>query len=620
MRNFGKIFSDNVSSYSKRRSLIKGHAIRGWGARITILYAMLLVFFCLLFIRLFHLTIIRGSENRNLSENNRVKTVVIHAPRGIFYDRSGAALSENVAAIRVTGPCKENTACPTRLIAQSQWNKNQLLDSVYLEKDFIREYTYPYETAHLLGFLGEISEAEIKNPLYTYQDYLISDRMGRVGLEAVLEKELRGIDGKELIEIDSQNNRIRTLGKVDAIAGHDITLSIDINLQKKAFEALGEASGAVVVSKPNTGEILAFVSTPSFDPNKLHSGISDNEYSQLFESSEKPLFNRALSGVYPPGSTFKIVSALAGLESKSISAATVFEDTGIIRIGEFSFSNWYFTQYGGTEGNVDIVKALARSNDIFFYRLGEATGIDEIAKWGKKLGVGTRTGIELFGEAEGVMPDREYQQKVRGTPWYLGDSYHIAIGQGDLQTTPLQVNRFTNVIASGGKLCNFTLFKITGKNTNEKNCTDLEIKPETIALVTEGMRRACYRGDDVPYQGTGYPFFDFSVMHERIDATGGSGEIRKIPVACKTGTAEFGDPEKTHAWFTAFAPLPADSSAGVSTKVEALAKAGMPNQSGEGVILGDPEIVVTVLVEKGGEGSSVAAPIAKQIMEEWFKR
>jgi penicillin-binding protein 2 len=470
-------------------------------------------------------------------------------------------------------------------------------DSVFLEKDFLRVYMYPYETAHLLGFLGEISDSEMNNVLYSYQGYLTADRLGRMGLEGYFERKLRGTDGKELIEVDAQSNKIRTLGKIDAVQGQNITLSLDADLQKTAYEALGEHAGAVVVSRARSGELLALVSTPSFDPNKLHAGLTTEDFNALFKAPDKPMFNRAVSGVYAPGSTFKIVTALAGLESGDITKNTIIEDTGILRVGEFSFSNWYYTQYGKTEGPVDILRAIARSNDIYFYKLGEEVGIDTIAHWGKLLGVGQKTGIELPNEAEGIMPDRAYQKKIRGTDWYLGDSYHIAIGQGDLLTTPLQVNRWTNVVASNGLLCSFSLLKSDGTT---KSCTQLSLKKETLPLIQEGMRRACSSGSDVGYQGTGWPLFDFSVTHEVISEGSGSAQIRKVPVGCKTGTSEFGDAQgKTHAWFTAYAPLP-------GTKA--------------GEIHGDPEIVVTVLLEKGGEGSTDAGPIAKKILEEWFKR
>ena len=630
MVKLGKAFSDNVVQFSKKRRQ-NGPKLTGWGARITLLYMLLIVGWFGLVVRLFHLTVVEGKENRELSEGNRVRTAIIHAPRGILRDRMGKPLVENVPGFRATGSCQKNLPCQTKFLTQSKWESlpPASKEDAFLERDFLRQYLYPLETAHVLGYLSEINADEIANPYYLYQDYLIGDRLGRMGLEATFEKKLRGVDGKELIEVDAENHRIRSLGKVDPLPGQDLTLALDLDLQRVAYQAMGESAGAVVVSKPKTGEILALVSTPAFNPNLIHQGLTTKDFQTLLESPEQPLFNRTVSGVYPPGSIFKLIVSTAGLESGKITKETQIEDIGILRIGEFSFANWYFTGYGKTEGQVDIFKAIARSNDIYFYNAGQLTGVETIAKWGKKFGLDQKTGIELPGEAEGVMPDPEWRKKVFGTDWYLGDTYHLAIGQGELQTTPLQVNLWTNAVASGGVLCEPTLLKVRSSQFRPKastngrwasgpdppladavrSCTDLKIKKETIETVTEGMRRACSKGDDVGYQGTGWPLFDFTVMRETLDDAGGKGEKRSVPVACKTGTAEFGDPDnKTHAWFTAFAPL----RQGFGGQA--------PNSENIATSTGEPEIVVTVLVEKGGEGSSVAGPIAKKILEEWFKR
>lgn len=603
MVKLGRAFPDSLSFYKKRVSGFSKQGLRGWGARITLLYALLLIFFFFLLIRLFHLTIIKGQENRVLSEANRIRSATMHAPRGILYDRRGVALVENIPAFRVTKLCANGEACGSKFMTEDEAKESNIdKQSIFLEKDFLRHYIYPNETAHVIGFLGEIIEEELNNILYNYQDYTSGDRLGRMGIEQVFEKKLRGIDGKELIEVDSHDNKIRTLGRLDAIGGQDLHLSLDVDLQKVAYEALGENKGAVVVSKPKTGEILVLVSTPSFDPNKIHTGISNTEFQKLVKNKEQPMFNRAISGVYPPGSTFKLIVSVAGLETGAITKDATIEDTGILILGNFSFANWYFTQYGKTEGLINMEKAIARSNDIYFYKLGERIGITKLSKWGKNFGLGSKTGIELNNEAEGLMPDPEYKKKVYHDDWYLGDSYHIAIGQGDILASPLQVNRWTNIIASGGKLCDFTLLK-QNVNSNEKNknCSDIGIKKDTVDVILEGMRRACSKGDDVGYPGTGYPLFDFTVTREMIVGNMGRSESNSVPIACKTGTAEFGDPnDKTHAWFTSFAPI--------------------PGQKGDNVISGDPEIVVTVLIEEGGEGSTVAAPIAKKIFEEWFKR
>ena len=232
-------------------------------------------------------------------------------------------------------------------------------------------------------------------------------------------------------------------------------------------------------------------------------------------------------------------------------------------------------------------------------------GVNTIAEWGSKMGIGHKTGINLSGEAEGIMPDPVWRKKVRNEQWYLGDTYHLAIGQGELAVTPLQVNLWTNIIANGGVLCTPTLLKVQSSELKTPNCKDLGIKKETTDLIREGMRRACSSGEDAGYQGTGWPLFNFTALKETLSESGGVGTKRAIPIACKTGTAEFGDPQnQTHAWFTAFAPI-----------------TDQPKEiNGVPTITGEPEIVVTVLVEKGGEGSGVAAPIAKKILEEGFKR
>lgn len=603
---FGKAFSDSVE-FSNKRPPSSIRQFRGWGARATLLYILLIGSFGLLAVRLFHLTIVRGQENRELSNENRIRTAIIHAPRGNLFDRRGVALTHNMPAFRVTKPCRENEACPTKFMTVAELEKSDISrQSVFLERDNLRDYLFPYEMGHVVGFLGEITAEELQNPYYAYQGYLGGDRLGRMGLEAELEKNLRGTDGRELIEMNAQHDKIRTLGKIDPVPGADITLSLDADLQKTAYEAMGENPGAIVVSRPKTGEILALVSTPGYDANMLNRGISGAEYQELVERDDKPMSNRATQEVYPPGSTFKMIVATAALES-GVSPTMQIEDVGRVQIGDFSFSNWYFTQYGGTDGLVDMYKGIARSNDVYFYKLGEQVGVETIAKWARMFDVGVKTGIELPVEAEGVLADREWRKKVLHEEWYLGDTYHLAIGQGDLVTTVLQVNTWTNAVAGGGVLCRPTLLSQKSKVISQKldNCQDLGIKKSTIDVITGGMRRACSSGDGVGYQGTGWPLFDFTVAREKLTGESGIGESRSVAVACKTGSAEFGDPNgKTHAWFTAFAPLPEK----------------YPPDAKQPAITGDPEISVTVFVEKGGEGSTVAAPIAKKIFEAWFRR
>jgi penicillin-binding protein 2 len=343
--------------------------------------------------------------------------------------------------------------------------------------------------------------------------------------------------------------------------------------------------------------------------------MTTDAYNALVNDEKKPMFNRAIGGVYPPGSTFKLITAIAGLEEGAIKKDTIVEDTGEITIGPYKFPNWFFLQYGKTDGAVDVVKALQRSNDIYFYKAGEWLGVTKFASWMRRFGIGKPLGIEIGGEAGGLVPDPAWKQKQfttaediegRNNEWYLGDTYHMSIGQGYVLTTPLQVNAWTNVVANGGKFCKPTIFSQKTKLTPNV-CKDMGIKKETIDLVMKGMQKACETG------GTGYPFFGFGIRRIKTDDGGSiatsSGTLIQIPIACKTGTAEFGGVKDTttHAWFTAFAPLPSVASA----------KEGVPDEK---IISGEPEISVTVLLEGAGQGSDKAAPVAKKIMEAWFSR
>ena len=416
-------------------------------------------------------------------------------------------------------------------------------------------------------YLTEANEEEVGSGKYQ-----LGDLVGRGGVEEKYDFWLRGKDGGEVFEVNALGEKIREIGIQQPIPGKDLYLNIDAELSKVAFEALEGKRGAAVASEAKTGAVLVLVSSPSFNPEKITS--------EVLTDKNQSLFNRAVTGLYPPGSTFKIVTATAGLEEGKITENTTYVDTGEIRIGNYVYKNWYFSQYGKTEGEINIVGALKRSTDTFFYKLGEWIGPKRLMEWAKAFGFGKPTGVDLPTEVAGKVPDPSSGQ------WFLGNTYHFAIGQGDLLVTPLQVNLMTSVIANEGRLCRPSIiqsskFKFQNdRNTSEVagwsvsesydssevNCQDLRFKSETLRLVKEGMKGACSPG------GTAFPLFDFSPA-----------------VACKTGTAEFGDQAgQTHAWLTAFAPAE------------------------------NPQIVVTVLVEAGGEGSRVAAPIVKKVLEEWF--
>jgi len=573
-QTLGAIFPEGIIKAKKKRSILKNLDKKEDSSSFgRMLFFVLLLVFGLgaIFARFFTIVAIEGERYQKLSSDNRIKEIKITAPRGIIYDRHQTPLVRNIPIF----VSKDN---------KRFFEEKPASISETLKEEVGRDYVFGDLFAHIIGYVGEIGEEELRN-----SNYQPGDIIGKSGIEKEYDQILRGIDGKELIEVDALGQTVRTLGRLPSSAGKKINLTIDLELQKFAKEVLGNKTGAVIIENPLDGSVLALYSSPSFDPNKLIRG--ENTIS-IFNDEKQPLFNRAVSGQYPPGSTFKIISALAALETGAITKETRFEDTGILTVGQFSFGNWYFSQYGKKEGILDIVGAIKRSNDIFFYKLGEAIGITKLSTWVKNAGlVGIPTGIDLPGEAVGLMPDPLWQRENKGEDWYLGNTYHIAIGQGDLLATPLQVNSWTNVIANNGKICQPHLKALDKK---ELVCKDLGIKKENIALVKEGMRQACAKG------GTASIFSDFTVESESLkvdeidflnapESTLSAKKRVGIPVACKTGTAEFGSANgKTHAWFTVFAPFV------------------------------HPQVSVTVLVEGGGEGSAVAAPIAKKILEKWF--
>ena len=607
MVKLGKAFSDSLAEERHQVMRPDGEGVGSWwlGVGRTLMFVTILcVGLFILLWRLFDLALVQGHHYRALADGNRTRELVRHAPRGILFDRTGKPLVKNVPYYRLLKPCTGvgMDECVTPLTREEgdALSKQGLPSGTFLEVDYRREYLYPKEMSHLIGYTGELSEKELSDEYYKLRYYRRGDRIGRTGTEAVFEDKLRGRDGKELVEVDASGKVVRTLGRDKETAGTDITLSVDIALQKIVADSFPkDEKGAVVVTRPATGEILAMYSSPTYDINAFSQGLSQKEYTNLLTDSDQPMFDRAIGGEYPPGSTFKIVTSLAALEEGAVTGNTIVDDVGVLTIGPFSFPNWYFNQYGKTEGSVDIVKGIQRSNDIYFYKATEWVGISKLVTWAHKVGIGKPLGVELGGEASGLMPDPSWKKahfsspsdrEARNDEWYLGDTYHVGIGQGYLLVTPIQVNAWTNVIANGGAVCRPTIKKVTGLRTQETNCKDIVVKNDTIALITEGMRKACETG------GTGWPLFNFSIS----DKASSSASL-SVPVACKTGTAEYGDPKnKTHAWFTVFAPLPDDK--------------------GNKTISGDPEISVTVLVEGAGEGSSVAAPVAKKILEEWFQR
>jgi penicillin-binding protein 2 len=554
------------------------------------LKGVLFLGFLFLLARTAELTVIKGAYYRDLSEGNRIRRVPISAPRGRIFARGGEILA-GASVVK-----KEIVFNPVEGFKKMDFNLAENPDMVIFE--WKRFYPLGPKFVHVSGYLGQADASEVGkiNPACPEKGPIkAGELIGRSGLEQQYDCLLRGVDGEELIEVDTQGRKVRVLGKRDPLPGVDIHTSIDYSLQGAVADIFASEPdlppgrrGAVVALDPQ-GEVLALYSSPSFDPSVLTAGSDAAAIAKIFTDKNLPLLDRAIGGAYHPGSVFKPIVAAAALSEGKIDQNFVFNDTGVITIGKFSYSNWYFTQYGGVEGEIGVVRALARSTDTFFYKVGEMTGIDAIAAWAGKFGLGKETGIDIPGEVSGLVPTPAWKEEVKGEAWFLGNTYHVAIGQGDLTATPLQIAEETAVVANGGNFCQPTIF---ADGSTKRNCTPLGIKVENLDLVKEGMEGVCSPG------GTGYTFFDFEIpvsdakrsQHEPSMNNSEKASAKVGRVACKTGTAETNEDGKTHAWFTLFAPSE------------------------------NPEIIVTVLVEGGGEGSKVAGPIARKIMDYYFSK
>jgi penicillin-binding protein 2 len=632
---------------------------------LAIMSFLMLITLGLVLGRLFELTVIHGQENRNRADENRILVRPIHAPRGVILDRNGIVLTRNVPSVREIDLPGDD------------------LGPVAIE-EAARSYPFGQALAHVVGYVGEVSPEELDEcqfqktqntrnagepdirssgspsfpsvPEKTSCSLSPGDIVGKSGLEKQYDFLLRGIDGAQLIEVDANGKTLRTVSTQASIPGQNLTVNLDANLSVAALSALSGKKAAVVALDPADGLVLALVSSPSFDPNLFQKTLIRPSGSPSFPSvpdilNDKvnlPLFNRPISGEYPPGSIFKLVTAAAGLSENKISQVTLIEDTGEIRVGDFRYGNWYFDRYGRIEGAINITRAIARSNDIFFYRVGEWLGPQALADWARRLGLGQKTGIDLPAEADGLIPDPGWKQRHIGEKWYLGNTYHLAIGQGDVRVTPLQVGVMTASVITG-KLCQphiatesrtlgklrqsesqtigmsdsrklrfsgFLNFRPSGAPNlpgvpkinpvyagEQLECQEVGLSQKNRDLILSGMIGACSAG------GTAFPFFSWNEK----GLTFADAKVRPLVpvVACKTGTAQHGGAKALpHAWIVVVAPIkvPSEGPTLVDAKVGPL-----------DLDLDSPKrIVLVVLVEDSGEGSAVAAPIAKQILTEWF--
>ena len=588
-----------------------------------ILFVILI--FIILIARLWFLQVFQGKYYFGLAEGNRIRIENITASRGIIYDQDGNKLVQNIASFNVEIAPEDLPKNPEKLqknlhlvekilgIADSEIQekiqKHSGTDPIILKENIdrnqalilkeklseqnlakvkehaTRSYISGYGLGHILGYTGKVTTKDLKNP-----KYLSTDIVGKIGLEGYYEDYLKGKNGKEQIEIDASGHLKRILASKPTKSGANLRLSLDMDLQKKTYEILQGAvqrrdspGGSAILMNPQNGAIYALVSFPDFD-NNLFTLTPKNsfqkEYTNLINNPNLPLFNRAISGTYPSGSTIKPVLATAGLNEGVITASTSLIDKGFIEVPNkynpeivYKFVDWQ------THGWVDTRRALALSCDVFFYSVGggwgniKGLGLEKIRKYYTAFGLGEKSGIDLVGEAKGLVPSEEWKKKVKGESWYQGDTYHISIGQGDLLVTPLQVLNFTAAVANGGTLIRpHFISEIRDSEGKLINKIDQEIirknlaAPANIRIVQEGMRQA---------------------------VTSGTAQIFKslpVVVAAKTGTAQFDNNSKTHTWITAYAPYD------------------------------NPELVLVVMLEGGKANTENAMPAARDILNYYFTR
>lgn len=610
--------------------------------KLAIFALMWVGIFTVLLLRLLQLQVFQGQSYVKKAEDNRFYTQRLPALRGVILDRFGDPLVWNIQkffAVENPGALYEKLSP----IGREQALQLMATNSASVNTKTERFYRFPQSLAPVLGYVGDATAQDLQKNA----GVLVGQQLGKAGLELNYDKQLNGQDGKIIYEIDALGHKLREIDRVEPTAGHDLPTSLDPYLTEVAAQALAGKNGAVVVTDATNGQIIALTSLPSYDANLLTQTFADAQQEAarkmkvqaFFTDPQNLFFDRAISGSYPPGSIFKVVVGLAGLENNNLTAATQVDDQGILKVGDFQYGNWYYRQYGRVEGNISLVRALARSNDIYFYKAAEWTGPDAIASMGRLLGLGGKTGIDLPAETRGLMPDPIWKQKVKNERWFLGDTYHMGIGQGDILTSPIQLAQMTQALANQGSLC-----QVSVANQTTRQCHQAVTNLDHLKLILEGMLGVCTSG------GTAYPFFPYNAKHLTPDVTDANQELANGAMACKTGTAEFGPADdrgyrKTHGWFTSMVTLPnfqttftsslASASATVTASQETVTGQFQNEEQDTQQLLwqkwqqkvravGFPRnITITVLVESDQvnpyrEGSIDGAPIAKKIID-WME-
>lgn len=576
--------------------------------------------FAILMTRLIFLQVVKGEDFRRLSDNNSIRLQSIDPPRGIIFDRNGERLVDNrpafdVSIIPIDAKPVEHTigklsafmASPAEeLMAKVADQKGiKAYQPIILKQDIGRDtlavvevhrydlpgvkvnvnprrnYLYRFGASHLLGYLGEINPDELKSG--KYPDCRSGDLIGKYGVEKTYDAFLRGKRGGRQVEVNATGQVMRVLETVKSRPGYNLRLTIDRQLQHKAEELLTGVAGAAVAIDPANGQVLAMASSPAYDQNTFVGGITHEQWNTFISDPQKPLTSRALQGEYPPASTYKIVTAIAGLEEGAIDVNTTYFCPGHYKFGNRTYRCW---KKGG-HGTVNVVDAIEQSCDVYFYQVGLAIGVDRLAHYAKAMGLGAPTKIDLEHEARGLIPTNAWKKDRTGIPWQEGETLSVAIGQGFNLVTPLQMAVLMSTVFNGGIQYRPQLLKQIRsveerviKTTVPEIVNRLSISPETMALVHQGLYNVV-NGEKGTARGSKFPGLS-------ISGKTGTGQV--VSRKDDEDEEEIVPPDHliAHAWFVAYAPTE------------------------------QPRIAVAVVVEHGEHGSGAAAPIAREMLKTYL--
>ena len=606
-----------------RRNELRNHQreIYYFRLRLVLCLGFVLAMLFVLLVRFVYLQVVRHSHYQTLAENNRVSIVPIVPNRGLILDRNGVVLAHNYSGYTLEIiPSKVEQLDAVidelaklvdiqpkdrkrfkKLLAESRNFeslpiRNRLTDEevarfavqryrfpgIEIKARLFREYPYREKTSHLIGYIGRINDAEEAQLEATNSaaNYRGTDYLGKTGIEQSYENELHGTTGFEQVEVDAGGRGVRMLSRTPPISGNNLTLSLDIKLQEVAEQAYGSYRGALIAIDPRNGEVLAFVSKPGYDPNLFIDGIDEQSWTELNNSPDVPLNNRALRGQYPPGSTIKPFMALAGLYYNKRTPSYSISDPGYFMLpgNRHRYRDW---KVGG-HGSVDMFKSIVVSCDTYFYGLAVEMGIDNMYSYLSKFGFGKKTGVDMEGETSGLLPSTAWKQNRHKQKWYVGDTVSAGIGQGYNLVTPLQLAHATAILANDGVAFRPRLVRQVQRNDQSvvpETQPELSIKfnPEHLAMVKRAMVAVTLPGGTAAQAGAGAPY--------AIAGKTGTAQVIGMKQGEKYIESQVNERHRDHAWFITFAPAE------------------------------QPTIAMVVLVENGGHGSSTAAPIARKVLD-----